>query len=502
MIFPNELRIKFKDFVCSRGGLYFKDHDLKNLDDAIVERMKIRGMAAVASYYAFLTTSDERDDEFRELLNLLTINHTYFFRNEAHFEVLKEKVLPVLIEEKTKMALRDGTKPKLRIWSAGCSSGEEPYTIAMVIKEVLGDLDGWEIEILATDASENALRQAQKGLYSKNAVRYVAAPYLQKYFTVKPGEYKQSFYQVSDEIKRMVSFGFFNLMEDDYPFGFDIIFCRNVVIYFELETTIKVMRKFYNALLDEGHLFIGYSESLHFMRDQFQMISSQEAIYYQKKVLGMQKVFSTQQRTSVAEEETLDANSILEEISHQEALAQVAAFAKTSASLRSLEDLLFQSHKHMYLKEYAEALSLLEEAQRLDERAADPLYMQAEIFMNQGKMAEAKESLHKALSLNALFAPAHYLFGCIYFEENMLREAKESLRKALFLDQTFLLAHFYLAQVYRSETQTSEAIRAYRNSLKLLSGYEPTTIIAYSGGFNAATLMSVCRDNLERLKQV
>jgi len=238
MVFPVELRNKLKNYISSRCGLYFKDHDLKNLENAVSQRVKACGLGSASAYYSYLTNSAKKETEFRKLVNLLTVNHTYFFRNKPQLKALKEKILPQLIKEKKKN-LND--KASLRIWSAGCSTGEEPYTLAILIREVIKDLDNWDIEIYATDASTEALQRAKEGLYKENSIKYMNKEYRIKYFNEienpEPNHQYAMQYALHKSIKQMVLFDYLNLIEDDFPWGFDIIFCRNVIIYFELKTT-------------------------------------------------------------------------------------------------------------------------------------------------------------------------------------------------------------------------------------------------------------------------
>jgi len=509
---PADLKNRIRGFITSRSGLYFRDHDLRNLEDAIGARMLSRQLESPLSYYTFLTTAHEREDEFRELINLLTVKHTYFFRNEPHFNALRETVLPEIVRQKL-TSLRGGpnirpdeaiSKPSIRIWSAGCSTGEEPYSIAMAVRDVIEDTENWEIQILATDASTRALEAARRGVYGGNAMRLVTPELREKYFRKPHTENRTPIYEVRDSVKRMVNFGYFNLMEEEFPSDFEIIFCRNVVIYFEFQNTLKIMRKFYESMAEEGYMFIGYSETLQFMQDEFRMVNRDDAIFYKKarpEKKPEEKFESVTPSPGKLEEKELE--KALEEISRAELEAKIEKEAEKKAVLppAKMEEVLARVVKHMHLKEYDEALSLIERAHEIDETALDPYYLGAEIFMNQGRLDGAKENLQSALKLNPLFAPAHYLLGCIFIEENELEKAKESFKKALYIDKNFFLAHFYLANVYRNESKRAEAIREYRNTSKALSKREPSDILAYSGGFNAATLMSVCRDNIERLKE-
>ena len=278
MLFSEELKLNFKNFIHQRCGLYFKDYDLKNLQGALSQRMLVMGIDTPSAYYHFLLFSDKKEDEFRELLNLLTVNHTYFFRNQPQFKALKEKILPEII--KRKLSLQQA-RPTLRIWSAGCSTGEEAYSIAMVVQEAIPDFVDWDIQILATDVSNKVLDEAIKGVYGDSSMRLILGDDRNKYFKViQAGQ--QEKYKIKDHLKQMVKFSFFNLMDELYPKYYDIIFCRNVVIYFEIETTIKVMRKMHESLNEQGYLLIGHAESLQFISGQFKMQDWQEAIYYSK----------------------------------------------------------------------------------------------------------------------------------------------------------------------------------------------------------------------------
>ena len=475
--------------------------------------MKACSFDTVLAYYACLTSSEKRDDELRELLNRLTINHTYFFRNEPHFKVLKDKILPELIERKLSAIsyqpsaknvklkaesrqLNANAKPALRIWSAGCSTGEEPYTIAMIIKDVIPDTENWDIQILATDASTEALEAAHKGVYSANSMRLVDDHHKNRYFTERPGAGLDAKYAIRDEIKKMVNFSFFNLMDEEYPRGFDIIFCRNVTIYFELETTIRVIKNIAKSLDDDGYLFIGYSETLQFISDRFKMINWEDAIFYLKTEGGISPKQFIPPRPKLIE---LKVDAILEEISKAE--FEVESKERTEKKyLLEFEEKIVRAMKAIHTKNYEEALSLTEEAHFLEKNAPDPYYIAAEVYTNQGKFKDAKDNLYAALNKDMMFAPAHYLFGSIYMEEGKAEAAEESYRRALYLDSEFSLAHFSLANIYRGKNRIDDALREYRNTLSILSKSNPYDIVAYSGGFNAATLASVCKDNIERLK--
>ncbi|MCX5700512.1 MAG: hypothetical protein NTZ63_03115 [Candidatus Omnitrophica bacterium] len=492
ILIPENLKLSFKNIIKDRTGLYFKDYTLKDLESAILQRMIARKLDSPLSYYNVLSLSEDKEEEFRELLNILTVNHTYFFRNEPQFKILKDRLLPEIINSKLLNCAKD-KKPVLRIWSAGCSTGEEPYTIAMLVSEYIADPENWDIEILATDASQVVLSKARKGIYSENSIKHIPTEYLERYFTLQQSG-KDTQYAISSRIKNLVEFAFFNLMDEDYPMGFDIIFCRNVVIYFETETTIKVMHKFYNSLNDLGYFFIGYSETLQFIQSKFKMFIQDEAVYYRKQGEGVFPV------ATVVKKDRESVDEFLEEISRKQAIADLEAELKKTPASKKLEEVMAEAIKAIHLKDYDAALQFAEEAHSIDKRALDPYYISAEIHLSRGRLKEAKDKLAQALKINPMFAAAYYLLGCIYLEEEDVAGAKENFKKSMYIDKEFLLAHFYIAQAFKNEGRVDEAIREYRNTSKLLSSIDSQDIIPYSGGFNAATLMGVCRDNIERLK--
>ena len=465
---PEELKIRFKNLVTARSGLYFKDYDLRDLENALLYRMHERKIDSPFAYYNILTVSEKKEEEFRELLNNLTVNHTFFFRNEPQFKVLKEKILPEMIARKKDrmMTNPNGTKekPSLRVWSAGCATGEEPYSIAIAVKEAIPDSENWNIQIVATDASTKALDVAKKGIYSLNAMRLVNKEQRTLYFIERTGRGRKAEYEIRGVIKNMVRFGYFNLMGESYPAEFDIIFCCNVTIYFEIETTLRVMDKIYHSLNDDGYLFIGYSESLQFISHKFNMLGWEDAIYYRKR-----EAKGILPEITIPVPQGVEVNRVLEEISRKELESQLKGF-------KSLE------------------------TKQAENIAVEPYYLEAETLSSLGRFEKAKDKLRTALELDPLFAPAHYLFGSLFSDEGKLEEAKQSFKKALYLNKDFAMAHFSLANIYKREGQPNEAIREYRNTLNVLVRNAPGDIIAYSGGFSAAAVAGACKSNIERLK--
>jgi len=221
------------------------------------------GCESFEEYFDMIQNDLTMEMQF-ELINKLTTNHTFFAREEAHFQFMKDNVLPYFTKQQA-------AEKDIRIWSAGCSSGEEPYTIAMVIQDYFGGLkEGWDTKILATDISAKVLEIAKTGIYPAEQLTLISESFKKRFFLrTSDGNYK-----VNDEIRKEVIFRSFNLMNEKFPFRkqFHLIFCRNVMIYFDKETKQKLVKKYYDHLLPGGYLFIGHSETLNGLNTEFKYI--------------------------------------------------------------------------------------------------------------------------------------------------------------------------------------------------------------------------------------
>jgi len=246
---------KLREFIEGQSGVFVDDARLDALRISLVTEMSINQINTFDEYFELLTKRDTNQEAFRNLLNLITLNESHFFKNAEHFQILAENIIPEIAERK-----ESGDKT-LRMWSAGCSTGEEPYSMAIVMLEAMALLEGWKIEILATDVSQNALSIAQQGEYFKGSIKDVRKEWLDKYFDVVDNKYR-----VKDFVKQAVKFKYLNLIREPFPieevYGQDIIFCRNVTIHFKIESTRRVVSRFYDTLPDVGYLFVGPHETL------------------------------------------------------------------------------------------------------------------------------------------------------------------------------------------------------------------------------------------------
>jgi chemotaxis protein methyltransferase CheR len=266
----------FRDFIHERAGMYFADNKMYLVKNRLCKRINELGIKTYKDYF-YRVKYDVTLKEFNYLMDLVTTNETSFFRNPPQLKSFAEEALPEIIKDKV-----DNKKPKtIKIWSAGCSTGEEPYTLAMILLEHLGNAPGWKIEIVATDISEQVLTAARRGIYNQMSLRTTSLEMVSKYFNNDGQKYT-----ISPTVKNLVRFGFLNLHDSrklSMYTNMDFIFCRNVMIYFSDEVKKELVRCFYNSLTPGGYFYIGHSESLHGISKAFKLIYFKNALVYNKE---------------------------------------------------------------------------------------------------------------------------------------------------------------------------------------------------------------------------
>jgi chemotaxis protein methyltransferase CheR len=268
---------ELREFIYAKTGIYFQDNKKYLLESRISKRLQMLRMEKFEAYLDFLKFGVGREDEKKFLFDAITINETYFFRNEPQFEILEKTLIPEIVKAK----LATG-RNKLRIWSAASSSGEEAHTIAMIfLEKIKPKYPSLELEVVGTDISPSVVDTARKGVYREYSVRNMPKYYLEKYFSIGDGRFT-----VHDNVRKLVRFDHMNLYDQPrmrMMTNFDIVFCCNVLIYFDAKSKIQVVSNLYDALNRGGFLFIGYAESLHGISSAFKVINFPKAITYKKE---------------------------------------------------------------------------------------------------------------------------------------------------------------------------------------------------------------------------
>jgi len=261
----------FSSLVYNESGLIIKEAKKEFLQARLQKRLQANNLTSYYRYYKFVTDKTQGHRELLDLVDSLTINETSFFRNRPQFDLFANIIIPSLLKKK-------GTEDKkLRMWSAGCSRGQEPYSIAMSVLMQAESLSTWDIKILASDISLRMLENAQKGIYSEHDMETITSEMRLRYFDKVDGNF-----QVKQQVRNLVVFDYHNLKHENGLKGLDVIFCRNVMIYFDHDEQVRLIDKFYRCLAEEGYLFLGHAESLQGLSDKFRFIFHNKGTVYQK----------------------------------------------------------------------------------------------------------------------------------------------------------------------------------------------------------------------------
>ena len=274
-VYDRDFEFSEKDFkyirelIMDRTGIVLAEHKVDMVYGRLTRRLRELNLESFSHYLSNLE-SDEQ--ELVHFVNALTTNLTAFYREPHHFEFLASKLLPQIMKNKA--------SKRLRIWSAGCSSGEEPYTIAMTVRSIIPENSGWDVKILATDLDSNMVEKGSKGIYTEERVTGLSSQNMKKWVKKGKGD-TAGMVKMDDRLRDMITFKQLNLMHDWPMKGpFDLMFCRNVVIYFNKDTQSTLFDRYADMLVDDGHLFIGHSESMYKICDRFKLLG--QTIYKRK----------------------------------------------------------------------------------------------------------------------------------------------------------------------------------------------------------------------------
>ena len=472
---------RFRDLVAERAGIYFDSSKRDALEMSLIRRMEACGLNAFIDYFLILS-NPERADEFDSLLDLITIPETYFFRDLAQVMALKEYVIPDLIKK------TPATDFTLGIWSAGCSTGEEPYTIAMLIEEGMPGVVYPPTHILATDVSNAALESARRGVYRPHSFHSMPEEYRHRFFSQQGDSYL-----LDDSIKKKVEFRYFNLMNEPYPVpetsGWDIIFCRNVTIYFQPESTKRVIHNFYESLRDGGYLFTGFSESLRYLSDEFTLVQLGGVSLYQKRTDGPEKKrppksTSTKRSRHRPRDAVQEKRGVRPDPSREEKdIGEVCVRAS---------ELLEAGHPEL-------ASKLLLPYLEGKTPPGDVALLLAEISLNQGELEEAAQLAESVVNRDPFSVVAHFLLGIVYLTMDDGDRAIAEFKRVLYLKPNHALARFYLGDIYSQSGKVEEAKLEYNNAVRLLNEGPDSFDERFAGGFSPTLLIETCNSRLHTL---
>jgi chemotaxis protein methyltransferase CheR len=474
----------FKSFLLEHSGLHFSQHNHRILERGLMRRVQALRMESLSAYFDFLTATPDNYDEINKLLGLLTIGETSFFRYRSHRQAVLDYVIPRLMEQ-------NKSHGKLRFWSAGCSTGEEPYSLAIMLLENFPELVDWDIQILATDINKRALRQAREGLYGERSLRMMEEVLKERYF-----EKVDNYFLLSEQARRMVRFEYLNLQTDPFPAAnnatrdIDLLLCRNVLIYFELETIRRIIEKFSQVLRPQGFLFMGHAETMQNVSDQFQRHHQNNAFFYQRK-----------ERASIAAgvTESVPARNVRRTETVVQVPAKTALAEPKKVVLRNPEQLYRDALFAFDHEKFAESAKLFEQILEQQPTNAKALVGKGLLLANQGKNDDARICCARAIKGNDLLPEAYLLRGLILDMEGFLERALVEYQKVLWLDPAFVMAHYLSAKVHGRLADTEKKRRSLRNTIRVLEQAADQAQIPFSGGLSRGVFLEIVRHELTEI---
>lgn len=410
----------------------------------------------------------------------LTVGETYFFRETESFDALERAILPEIVN------LRRPDK-RLRIWSAGCSTGEEAYSIAILLSRVIPDWKEWNILLLATDVNPGSLKKAAAGLYGEWSFRQTPPPVKEKCFL----NTDKAHYKVLENIKKMVSFAYLNLAEDTYPSlhnntnAMDIIFCRNALMYLVPAVVKKCVQRFYDALLPNGW-FIGSASEGHYLADtDFTAINFPGTILYRKSETRPHRAASRYELPAVL------APPYFEPFSPEPPVFD-ATFGQGATGETGADGPAPDGYAEALAKydagQYGESIEKIQSTLTENQDNCRSMVLLARAFANGGELTKAEECCRRAIEKDRLNPVCYYLLANILQETGQFDEAFQLLKTVIYLDNEFVLAHFALGNLARQRGGAQESFRHFKNARSLLKTYHPADIIPESEGLTALRL--------------
>lgn len=469
---------KFHDFLIRHSGLHFERRNIQMLIRGLDSRMTALQLTAYNDYYEYLRQNMERRNELQKLLQFLTVGETFFFRYQSHFKTLAKNTLATV--------LQSPAKKSVRIWSAGCSTGEEPYSIAMTIMEAIPDWKKRDIRILATDINSRSLKRAREGVFSAWKMRVTPTEYLEKYFTVI-GES----YLVKDDVKSLVDFSYCNLQAPPPVTceSFDVIFCRNVMIYFTTATTKKVVDMFAESLCPGGFLYLGHSETMVNVSSKFERLIHEGSFYYRKKSATAAEPEKPAVQAMPAAQARLGATGF-----STSATATIVQPGQVKAVAGSNPDELFlRALTLLHQEHYSEAADVIRETLAVKPDHTGALLAAAQIWLAQGEKDTALDCCNSALALNDLLPGGYYLRGLLAEMADRFNDALQEYRKAILLKIDFVMPHYQSGKLCFRDGDIKTAARELRNSVKLLEKAGRGAVIPFSGGLTREVFLEQAR---------
>jgi chemotaxis protein methyltransferase CheR len=473
---------RLRDLLAGFSGVYLDTAQQRLLEQGLARRLKATG-DDLPAYEQRLHMPKGRD-ELHRLAELVVNHETVFFRNAPHMQALRQVLLPELHRRKPLGA-------PLRIWSAGCATGEEAFSLAIVALETLGQPPTRPIEIWATDLSEPALQKARASVYRGRALQTVSPELLRRYFQPRGDGF-----QLRDELRSLVRFENLNLL-DPFPLaahGVDIIFCQNVTIYFQLNTCRQLIARFFECLPEHGLLFLGFSETLWNVFDRFATREVSGAHVYYKPAPEPAPRPAAEPHASGPRMRPADRPKA--EILSRVTSARPRVFHDHAQSAHADLAALALGRSQLARGEVDQAFDTLRRISPHAACAPQALTLIARAHADRGDLDLATAEAHRAIEIDMLNDEAYLLLGIISVQQGQWVEAIQQFERARYLSADSALVSFHLAEAYRQAGYARKAAQEYRNTLRKLERHPPGTVL---DGVAVGWLRETCERQIEYL---
>lgn len=487
----------FKNFIRNKCGFRFNDMRSYNLEKGIRSRMASIGAKSYEDYHR-LVLSDEK--EFNSLVSFITVNETYFYRESVHLRLLSDMIVPELLNVK-----RAGQK--IKILSAGCSTGEEPYSILMALIEKYGESALSIFSIAGVDIDSRTVSKAKEGIFTSYSFRNFPDELIEKYFI----RMDKNSYKIKDYLREGISFTVFNLMSDSYPqslMNMDVIFYRNVSIYFDSEIQRRIFEKLSDALTEKGFIILSSTET---MSHNVGMMTLEEVgkVFVYRKELG---AASDNMGKCENIKKPIESHSEVKKTSHfkkpvDDSCADRRVHAASATGLKTTDlniNVAFQEALAMAnAKRYSDALECVDAIVKKNPDFKKAYALKAGILINQKQLEAAERICLMSIEKDRWCTESALLLGIIAKIKEDYDSAVSKFKEAIYINSSCWLAHLYLAEIYRTKDDIEKSCREYEITMNLIkkSGAEGHGLTFFPLSFSPDQIAHLCRNNLNKLKQ-